>query len=93
MSPALERGMHMFTKVKMGDLPDEALIYCAYMCKKYMGCGEVMLTAYTVYAQLSEGLECDEEDYKADDRHRSEWSEAQRTLKVIRSGCINVVEK
>jgi len=89
---AQERGMQMF-KTPMGQLPDEALIYCAYMCKKYMGCGEVMLTAYTVYAQIHEGLVCDDEMYMADNRHRSEYAEAQRTLKVIRSGCINVVEK
>jgi len=85
-SPAMHRAVEMFNDIKMVELPDEALIYCAYMCKKYMGCGEVMLTAYCVYAQLAEGLTCDEEMYMADARHRDEWAEAQRTLKVVRLG-------
>lgn len=90
-SPAVDRGMHMFLKTPMGELPDQALIYCAYMCKKYMGCGEVMLTAYCVYAQMAEGLACDDEMYMADDRHRREWAEAQSTLRVERGDKIKVV--
>jgi hypothetical protein len=90
LSPAVHRGMQLFA-MPMGQLPDEALIYCAYMCKKYMGCGEVMLTAYCVYAQLHEGLECDDEMYLADLRHRTEWEDAQRTLRVERGERIKVV--
>jgi hypothetical protein len=91
LSPAVRRGMELFTKVPMDKLPDEAMIYCAYMCKKYMGCGEVMLTAYCVYAQLHEGLECDDEMYFADFRHRAEWAEAQSTLRIERGAKIKVV--
>lgn len=84
MSPALTRAMKMFNDIPMGQLPDQALIFCAYMCKKYMGCGEVMLTAYGIYAQIVEGLSCDEEMYAVTDRIREEWDEAQRTLRVQR---------
>lgn len=75
-SPAVERGIVMM-KVPMRDLPAEAFIFCGYMCQRYMMCMEVMLTAYCYYAQIVEGLACDDEAYKVTDTIRTEWDHVQ----------------
>ena len=60
---AVERGMELLT-TKIGKLPPLALEHCKYMCKRFMMCSEVCLTAYTNYAQIVEGHETDDELYK-----------------------------
>lgn len=71
-SPAVVRGVEMMG-TPMNKLPASAMKFMRYMCKKYMMCGEVMLTSYIVYAQIVEGLDC----YRVHDVIREEWEEAQ----------------
>lgn len=62
---ALGRGQEMM-HTKMGQLPSLALEHLEYLSKQIGMCMEVCLTVYTVYAQIVEGLECDDELYIPD---------------------------
>jgi hypothetical protein len=64
--PALSRGEEMLY-IPMKDLPPLALEFARHLCKQYGMCIETMLTAYTVYAQCVEGLDCKDDLYKARD--------------------------
>lgn len=59
---ALERGMDMM-HMPIKDLPKKARLFAKVLCDEVGGCMEVYITAYTVYAQLEEGLHCDDELY------------------------------
>ena len=48
-SPAVDRGLHLFTKVLMSNLPHEAVIYAGYLCTKYGMCGEVPVHVVAVW--------------------------------------------
>lgn len=61
---ALERGIQLL-KVPVKDLPPLAYEFGKKLCKEVGMCIETFLTAYTVYAQCVEGLECDDSLYKA----------------------------
>jgi hypothetical protein len=82
-SPAIDRGIYLLTKVPAGDLPHEALVYASYLCTKYGMCGEVMLTGYVVYAQIVEGLVCDDDLYMATSAIREEWEQVQRNYERV----------
>jgi len=56
----------------MKDLPVIAVDFAKHLCHQFGGCMEVFLTAWTVYAQCIEGLQCTDELYKANDEH-IEW--------------------
>lgn len=58
------RGMEMMA-IPMKDLPPIALDFAKYLCNKVGMCGEVLLTAWTVYAQCVEKLPCTDTLYKA----------------------------
>jgi hypothetical protein len=74
-------------KTPMGELPHEAVIFSGFMCQRYMMCMEVMLSAYCVYAQIIEGLPCDDDLYRVTPRIRDEWDEAQRDwIRVVTNG-------
>lgn len=53
---AEERGRQLFMDTKIRDLPPLAMEYATYLCSKVGGCGEVLMTAYTHYAQAVENL-------------------------------------
>lgn len=73
---AEERGMNMM-HIPMGEIPPLARKYAAYQCKQFGMCGEVLLTAWTVYAQCVEGLICNDPNYQA--RHLDiEWFAKER---------------
>lgn len=92
-SPAVERGIEMM-HIPMRDLPDEALVMCKYMCDRYMMCMEVMLTAYVVYAQVVEGLECDDDLYKLTPFVQADWDAAQAKFMVAsKTGLPGVVRR
>ena len=61
---AEERGMEMM-HIPTGQLPPIALDFGNKMCHEMGMCGEVLLTAWTVYAQCVEGLECTDVAYEA----------------------------
>lgn len=62
---AEQRGMEMMT-IKMGELPPLAKEFAEHLCREAGGmCMEVLLTAYTVYAQCREGLHCTDDLYRA----------------------------
>ena len=60
---AEERGMEMMS-IPFKDLPPLAVDFAHHLCKKVGMCGEVLLTAWTVYAQCVEGLECMDDLYR-----------------------------
>lgn len=62
---ALSRGQEMM-RIKMCDLPELAIGHLKYLSAKIGMCMEVCLTVYTVYAQIVEGLPCDDELYIPD---------------------------
>jgi hypothetical protein len=61
---AEERGRELML-IKMGDLPPLALEFGKHLCEELGMCGEVLLTAWTVYAQIVEGLHCTDALYQA----------------------------
>ena len=54
---AEERGSELFN-IKMSEVPEMAKAYLKDLSSRVGYCGEVAITAFTTYAQLSEGLEC-----------------------------------
>jgi hypothetical protein len=68
---AVERGQELMF-IKMKDLPPLALDFAKELCRKLGGCMEVFLTAYAVYAQCVEGLECSDDLYLVREEH-AEW--------------------
>ena len=75
---ATTRANELFCNTKNSDVPANAQKYRDYMCRKYAMCGEVILTAFAHYAQIDEGLPCDDEMYKVTDADRVEYAEAIR---------------
>ena len=61
---AEERGIELLT-IPMKDLPALAKDFARKLCKEVGVCIEVMLTAYTIYAQCVENLPCTDSLYKA----------------------------
>lgn len=92
-NPAVDRGIFMLTKIPMRELPREAKIFAGYMCSKYGMCGEVLLTAYCYYAQIVEGLTCDDVAYLATDPIRADWETVQREWDIVTEGERQFVRK
>jgi hypothetical protein len=59
---AEERGMQMM-RIPMSQLPEVATDYAQHLCRQVGMCMEVLLTAWTVYAQIVEGLPCTNDLY------------------------------
>lgn len=70
-STAEERGMEMML-IPMKDLPPLAKEFAEHLCRQVGMCMEVLLTAWTVYAQCVEELPCGDELYIARPQDR-EW--------------------
>jgi hypothetical protein len=66
---AQERAAKMM-KTPSNELPKIALDYLNDRYKFL--CGDVCITAFSHYAQIIEGLYCDDDSYKADNKAR-EW--------------------
>ncbi len=64
MKTAEERGAEMMM-TPMKDLPPLALKFAKKLCQEVGMCGEVLMTAWTVYAQCHEGLTCTDSLYMA----------------------------
>ena len=75
---AEERGMQMMS-IPMNKLPPLALEFAKKLCGEVGMCMETLLTAWTVYAQLVEGLECTDDLYKARPND-VDWFSARTTL-------------
>jgi hypothetical protein len=71
---AQERGMEMMS-IPMGKLPPLAVEFAKQLCNKVGMCMEVLLTAWTVYAQCVEGLTCDDPLYTASPEDRAWFAE------------------
>lgn len=67
-SPAMERARNLFFHTPVKDIPNRAKLFLKILSEKYGFCGEIALTGYCHYAQMDEGLECTEIDYKLTDR-------------------------
>jgi len=76
MMTAEERGSQMFMEIPTGELPYMAVMFAKHLAKKLGGCSEVMITAYTIYAQCVEGLECTDDLYKAREEDK-QWFREQ----------------
>lgn len=57
-------------------VPVNATKYRNFMCRKYAGCSEVILTAFAHYAQIEEHLPCDAIDDQVTDEIRAEYAKA-----------------
>lgn len=68
---AVKRGTEMLNQ-PMNQLPTLATEFAQKLCREVGVCLEVLLTAYVVYAQIVEGLPCDDSLYQARDNDR-EW--------------------
>ena len=75
---AEERGMEMM-QLPMKDLPDLARKFAQYLCLQVGVCMEVLLTAYTVYAQCVEDLPCTDDLYLASPLHEEWFAEKEET--------------
>jgi len=75
---AEEKGMEMM-QVPMRVLPPLAIRFADKLCSEGGACMEVILTAFTVYAQCVEGLPCSDNLYKARDQD-IEWFETHKTI-------------
>ena len=73
---AIQRANELFRSVPGSDLPLNALKYRNYMCRKHAMCAEVILTAFAHYAQIDEGLTCNNILYKVSDEDRQEYARA-----------------
>lgn len=62
---AVKRGCEMMA-IPRNQLPPLALEFSKVLCMKYGGCGEVMITAYSVYNQIVENMTCDDDLYLPD---------------------------
>jgi hypothetical protein len=60
---AEERGMEMMN-IPMGKLPPLAVEFAKKLTKEVGTCMEVLLTAWTVYAQCAEKLPCTDDLYQ-----------------------------
>lgn len=61
---AVERASEMM-QIPMKELPPLALEFARKLSREVGCCGEVLMTAFAVYAQCIEGLPCDDELYRA----------------------------
>lgn len=93
--PAIARAVQMMS-LPTSQVPIPAILYAAWMCNKYGLCGEIFMTAYAVYAQISEGLSVeDDAQYGITEQIRAEYEEVQRDfIKIdLPDGRIQVVRK
>lgn len=92
--PAVKRGVEMMAWPTR-DIPTSAMLYAAYLCKSYGMCGEVLLTAWVVYAQIVEGLDCGDDLYQVTEAVRAECNQVQEDFIRIDlpDGRIQVVRK
>lgn len=82
LCPAIERAMVMM-RVPLAELPHPALFFLAQAIEEVGLCGETIMTALTVFTQIEEGLECDDEIYKVDDEMRVEYAKAQELWEIV----------
>lgn len=75
---AEERGKEMM-HIPIRNLPPLARDFANHLCNQVGMCMETLLTAWTVYAQCVEGLQCTDELYKARDIDK-EWFFARRGI-------------
>lgn len=70
------RRAHELFNAKGSAVPEKARKYRDHMCRKYAACSEVILAAFAHYAQIEEGLPCDEADFVVTEKIRAEYAEA-----------------
>ena len=73
---ALARGMELLN-MKRKDLPPLARDFADHLCQQVGMCMEVFLTAYAVYAQCVENLECSDDWYSATEEHKDWFRQRQ----------------
>jgi hypothetical protein len=70
-------------RLPMASLPREAIIYAGYLCLRVGMCIETLLSAYSTYAQIVEGLSCDDDLYTVTPPIRAEWDVALRDYELV----------
>ena len=71
---AVDRGIEM-ANTPMGKLPPLSIDFLRHLAGKVGMCGEVCITAFSVYAQCVEGLPCDDDLYAARPEDRQWFAE------------------
>lgn len=71
---AEDRG-HEMMLYPIRDLPHLAIAFAKVLCQEFGMCGETLLTAWTIYAQMVEGLPCEDDLYKPRDEDLLWFSE------------------
>lgn len=92
---AVARAVELAT-IPMREVPLPALFYARFLCDLVGMCGETFISAYATYAQVVEGLSCDDPLYALTDQHRAWYEAAQRDyvlvgMKVRRKACAGPV--
>ena len=75
---AVERSMEMML-IKQKDLPPLAFDFARHLCFEVGMCAETFITAFACYAQVVEGLPCDDNLYVVRPEHRA-WIEERMKL-------------
>ena len=73
---ATQRANELFCDIPNALVPPKARKYRDHMCRKHAACSEIILTAFAHYAQIEEGLTCDDQIYFASDDDRAEYARA-----------------
>jgi len=80
---AVERAVELL-RTPFKDTPPMAARYAHFLCQRYGGCGEVILTAFASYAQKVEGLPCKPASYRVNETDWNEFVEKDKTPKDVR---------
>ena len=79
---AVERGTEMLIK-PLGTLPWLAVEFARHLAGELGWSGEVLLTAWIVYAQVVENLPCDDTSYQAREIDR-DWFRKKKIIGSVR---------
>ena len=71
---AMERTQKLMA-MKGSEVPELAFKFTQHLCSKVGACGEVIATAYAIYAQCVEGLPCNDSLYMATPEHHAWFRE------------------
>lgn len=76
---AVERAQEFFSKPGR-EIPKLAFVYAQELCRRYGGCCEVIISAYAHYAQLEEGLPCNDDLYCTSEEDKELFASVKASL-------------
>lgn len=84
---ALDRGIEL-SKLPINEVPPLARLYLENLSRRVGICGEVCLTAYVLYAQLTEGLKCNHPAYIPAESERAIYNNLLELFKKNGEGAL-----